>query len=617
MGKRTFDGIPSTSSFSDVLEEFEDLEARAPRPLRCVFRKPTYEETQAAKTVQRYTRGRSTRKVLAEKERHVAATKVQTHVRRRKASVIAEKKKADSAMRMVMHELTEHAQTCSGPLAKKYMDSLDLRLQRLKSILMAWDTGNFSVAELLQGIKKVTPSWGAKGSPESREIQDLRQRINMVLLRDPRFWEAEMAIRVVQDWIRAILMQMKWKRVVEDAAARKIQGALERGKNRKEGRAELERRRKDRGEVNPRSETSLGKDTQQGGYNQTAEAAGSGGKTAVSSEKSGHAALQKTHLGASSSSTPEEILPSIHSGGGSLSQHPSENSTQSASRQFGESEPQYQSQSHTQPTPQFQPQFQPQPQPQSQPQLLNFPALQGLASNLSPPAQNAVAGLINSKLFLQVNPEDLMPLMRAAPAHQVAIVRQVMGRARSGDPSELRKMVEEATAVATGMQEAKPQTDGSFQSWGPGDTYQMRDLNQMQISANIGNVPAFGNYSVSNDGFRAAHPVRFMPMPMMMPFPHQYLQPQQLVHPQQNSSGYYAQQPPQYPPKQGSNYDESPRLKRLRPGRSLLENGDPKNFSGVVVFEKGKPVEAHVDEPGQKPVWDELWSEYNRRHGVD
>ena len=48
-----------------------------------------------------------------------------------------------------------------------------------------------------------------------------------------------------------------------------------------------------------------------------------------------------------------------------------------------------------------------------------------------------------------------------------------------------------------------------------------------------------------------------------------------------------------------------------------MEHGDPKSFSGVVVFEKGKPVEAHVDEPGQKPVWDELWSDYNRRNGVD
>jgi len=80
------------------------------------------------------------------------------------------------------------------------------------------------------------------------------------------------------------------------------------------------------------------------------------------------------------------------------------------------------------------------------------------------------------------------------------------------------------------------------------------------------------------------------------------MSPQQMQQQQQMQSQY--------------GHSNSPRLKNMRPSKELLNNMDPSKFSGVVVFEKGAPVEAHVDEPGQRPVWDELWTNFNTKHGV-
>ena len=204
MGKRTLDGTPSAASFLDVRDEFENLESRAPRPMRCVFRKPTQAEIDAARTVQRYTRGNAARKTLAGKidteEQHAAATKVQATVRRRRASVAVDRQKALVAREAGLAVLAEHAENCDGNMAEKYKLTLEARCQKLEETLTLWDTGYSSLAELMMGVNKTTPIWGQSTAGDPNGISAARNKMYIALLKDPKFWEADMALRVVQSW---------------------------------------------------------------------------------------------------------------------------------------------------------------------------------------------------------------------------------------------------------------------------------------------------------------------------------------------------------------------------------------------------------------------------------
>ena len=139
MGKRTLDGTPSNPSFLDVQDEFDNLQTRAPRPLRCVFRKPTQAESDAARTVQRYTRGKAARKMLAEdkdmSEKHAAATKVQANVRRRRASAAVNDQKALITRDQALAVLSEHADACVGDMAAKYKSTLGGHCKKLEETL--------------------------------------------------------------------------------------------------------------------------------------------------------------------------------------------------------------------------------------------------------------------------------------------------------------------------------------------------------------------------------------------------------------------------------------------------------------------------------------------------
>lgn len=237
--------------------------------------------------------------------------------------------------------------------------------------------------------------------------------------------------------------------------------------------------------------------------------------------------------------------------------------------------------------------------------------------------RKAVINLYNSNLFLNIEILDLLPLLQVAPAHQQAVVRDVMSRANDGDTSSLRELILDACDEATNP----PSSRQGYDEWGQGQSYNMGSARQQQrpqynpmmmqqmVPASNGyygngGYGGYGGYGGMQQGgiqqggmgmlpnSAGGPPVRFVPMQPMQPMvqPYQMVQ-QQMIQQQQQ-------------------YQNSPRLKNVRPGQQILNSMDPSKFSGVVVFEKGKPVEAHIDEVGQKPVWDEVWGNFNDSKGV-
>ena len=115
---------------------------------------------------------------------------------------------------LTSNRLAEHAENCDGNMAEKYKLTLEARCQKLEETLTLWDTGYSSLAELMMGVNKTTPIWGQSTAGDPNGISAARHKMYIALLKDPKFWEADMALRVVQSWVRSILTREKWRKVV-------------------------------------------------------------------------------------------------------------------------------------------------------------------------------------------------------------------------------------------------------------------------------------------------------------------------------------------------------------------------------------------------------------------
>ena len=605
-------GQKDIAAQNNVQEYFVQLCETAHRPLRAVFRRKTAEENNAALKMQSIHRGRSTRKNLKqEQEKENAAIIVQSHVRRKSSMKVVDEKVRIKNQGQLVETMVElviiHTEggivsTNSKNINPRYRRTLEQRIECLKNILSKWiewtnnnvndrivttttagmfQKGGPPLFEYSLAIQQVAPIWG-------KDNGSLFVQLNQAMIQsDPVYTVCHRNIFRIQRWIKNYLIIKKFQRVVEDAAAIKITKLLERNKNYKNGQKILNTKRSDNELEQIQRASNAARVRNESRENSRKTRSSEMERLAMKKKereerRRGRQRRNQQQNGSSfNCNNSTSVLPSINSHSSRL---PSPSSSLSSSSSS-----------------------------------LPITTMNDLFNQLLPTSQNALRSLINSKLFLKPSVHDLLPILEVAPAHQQAVIRWVVQMAGNGDTSSLEDLildaVDEATEAPT-MAAAPAHAvwmeggggggggygyGNGYHQWGSGASYNMNARPMMQM------VPHGGGMMQSHGG---GPPVQFV---MMQPPP---MQNQPMMMGSNGMMQSHHQMQPQSQQLLQLQQFNSPRMKHLRPGTDLLNNMDPSKFSGVVVFEKGKPVEAHVDEPGQKPVWDELWSTFNTKHGV-
>jgi hypothetical protein len=595
---------------------FHSLIDVAHRPVRVVFRRVSTEENKAASKMQAVQRGRSERKLHETRlstrreeinlERHnqreeedKAATIVQSYARRKVAKEEYVQKVKERTVGTMVQSLLVHSEGgdyrngAGGPVGggkrkspnPRYKRTLETRINVLTDAIAAWmewaDGNDGAKGPPLHtwstSLIEATPRYGSSSGSL------LRAHLSFLFAKQEESYRNVLhRVCTIQQWVRSVQQGARFLQVVQRAAAIKLQKMVTNRQHRKHGQ-ELLAKKKQEAKTNQaileaqqkRAAEEIQKEDQKNTSNNRNNNNYNNNRRRRRERRRNQ--QNNSSVPAAISSPSTSVLPPLTN----------DNDSTMSFDQF-------------------------------------------IAHFVERGPRKAVINLYNSNLFLNIEIRDLLPLLQVAPAHQQAVVRDVMSRANDGDTSSLRDLILDACDEATNP----PTSRQGYDEWGQGQSYNMGSARQRQrpqynpmmmqqmVPASNGYYGngGYGGYGGMQQGgmqqggmqqggmqqggmgmipnSAGGPPVRFVPMQPMQPMvqPYQMVQ-QQMIQQQQL-------------------YQNSPRLKNVRPGQQILNSMDPGKFSGVVVFEKGKPVEAHIDEVGQKPVWDEVWGNFNDSKGV-
>ena len=612
----------------DIGNYFLKLIQTSRRPMSVILRRSTSEEREAAKKMQAMHRGRSVRKVQQQEqqeqqEKGEAAKKMQAMHRGRSVRKVQQQEQQEEQIRKLQQQEEQHEYTmekmveaiivhaegksrrstgtdaaASQRLNPRYQRTVDDRLDMLTVAAGRWfewsldegtkrgrRRGGPPLIGWSSSLVQVTPNWGNGSGDELR-----KQLSSLMSSGDAQYKLVMKKVLFAQRWIRRMLTRRRFLRVVEEAAVIKIQRIRVRYKNKREGQRMLEAKRVQRETEREVEEIRKAADESRK-RNESRE------KSRKQREKEYQRLDQKKKEREGrrrGRRRREEEERRRHGGGQGDGQGDGQGGGQGGGR-----------------LPNVLPNVLPHiPAPiiprQLTPNTPNHPQRvdkNSLLAEIQPAPRRSLVSLFESNLFLNIETNDLLPLLRIAPAHQQAVIRYVMQRASNGDTSSLEDLIvdgcEEATTTPTFNK------NNSYDGWGTGQSYDMTTWQQQQWQQQQWQQQQWQQQQ--QQLMTAGGP----PMYPMMMAPSSSGMMSGMVGRGMSTDGYGSGGGGQ-----GGGQQNTPKMKHLRPGKDLLNKMDPSKFSGVVVFDKGKPVEAHVDEPGQRPIWDEMWSNFNSKHGV-
>ena len=631
----------------NVNESFMKLLETAARPLRVVFRRRTSEENNAARKMQAVHRGKTVRKDMEQKQelnnQHQAATKmqalhrgkttrnnniqetrqrdqaaikVQSHVRRKNSmKEVHEERRSVLCEKLVELVLVHTDGGSTGRNKKqlnclpKYKRTLEERVNQLTDLLALWyeycesnsysnrknNAGSPPLYSFSIAIIQVAPIWG---NDTGKLRQDLCVRM---ATGEPNFFgNSYDKLIFLQKWTRSTLLHHKFQRIVREAAAIKIQNLLSRNKDYKQGKVVLANKKKERNELEIQQASNASKKRNQ--QREQSRQTRSREAERLDQKRREREQRRRQRNGSNNGGNNEQGLNGTYDNTGTLS-----------------------------PPGTMLPSILPRPLTPNTPNNPERTTMNDFLLQLRIGPQRAVQSLLESRLFLKPSVNDLLPLLKIAPAHQQAVIRRVVQIANNGDTSSLEDLILDGCDEAIEAPIPTQYTNnggygntqsGSYDQWGSGDSYNMQGqgggqqqmvpfgggyhqmrMQQQQMQQQIQQIQMMQQMGSSGMGMGMGSSGGMMNNGNTMNnMNNMMMSPQQMQQQQQMQSQY--------------GHSNSPRLKNMRPSKEMLNNMDPSKFSGVVVFEKGAPVEAHVDEPGQRPVWDELWTNFNTKHGV-